>query len=57
MSTRKANALAIKEGKGVMEKGCMGCHSVGKPNADGSIGTCTECHSRHSASVALSNPP
>lgn len=54
---RKANALAIREGEGVMEKGCMACHSIGKPNADGSIGTCTQCHSRHSASVSLARQP
>ena len=54
---RSANKLAIIEGKGVMEKGCMACHNVGKPNRDGSIGTCTQCHSRHSASVALARQP
>ena len=40
-----------------MEKGCMACHSIGKPNSDGSIGTCVECHSRHSASVSLARQP
>ena len=54
---RPANTLAIAEGKGVLEKGCMACHSVGKPNADGSIGTCTGCHARHSTSVALARQP
>ncbi|MAG20569.1 MAG: multiheme c-type cytochrome [Candidatus Marinimicrobia bacterium] len=54
---REANKLAIAEGPGVMEKGCMSCHSVGKPNADGSIGTCTACHARHSTSIALARQP
>ena len=54
---RSANQLAIAEGKGVMEKGCLACHSVGKPNADGSIGTCTACHARHSTSIALARQP
>jgi len=54
---RPANTLAIVEGKGVMEKGCMVCHSIGKPNMDGSIGTCTACHARHSTSVALARQP
>jgi len=54
---RPANKLAIVEGKGVMEKGCMVCHSIGKPNMDGSIGTCTACHARHSTSVALARQP
>lgn len=54
---RAANALAIREGAGVMEKGCMACHAIGKPNSDGSIGTCTACHARHSTSVALARQP
>jgi len=54
---RPANKLAIIEGKGVMERGCMACHNVGKPNDDGSIGNCTQCHSRHNASVALARQP
>ena len=31
--------------------GCEQCHSVGKPNADGTIGSCTDCHTRHTSSV------
>ena len=54
---RDANKLAIAEGPGVMEKGCMACHSVGKPNTDGSIGNCTSCHARHSTSIALARQP
>ncbi len=54
---RPPNQLAIRQGEGVMEKGCMACHSIGKPNADGSIGTCTACHARHSSSVALARQP
>ncbi len=40
-----------------MASGCETCHSVGRPNPDGSIGTCTVCHSRHQASVALARLP
>lgn len=54
---RPANALARVQGAGVLEKGCLGCHAIGKPNVDGSIGSCTECHSRHMASVALARQP
>jgi len=54
---RPANKLAITEGKGVLEKGCNACHSIGKPNLDGSIGTCTACHAKHSSSVALARQP
>ncbi|MBN4071881.1 ammonia-forming cytochrome c nitrite reductase subunit c552 [bacterium AH-315-F18] len=54
---RPANKLAIAEGAGVMARGCLACHEIGKPNKDGSIGKCTECHSRHNASVALARTP
>lgn len=40
-----------------MTSGCEQCHSVGKPNADGTIGTCTNCHTRHTSSVAIARPP
>ena len=32
---------------------CTKCHEVGQPNNDGSIGSCTACHARHSSSVEL----
>ncbi len=54
---RPANTLAIAEGEGVMEKGCQACHSIGRPNEDGSIGSCTECHARHSTSIRLARQP
>ena len=54
---RPANKLAIAEGESATIVGCLGCHDIGKPNADGSIGTCTACHARHSASVALAREP
>ncbi len=57
MVSRPPNALAIAEGPAAFDKGCDGCHSVGKPNLDGSIGTCTACHSRHSTSIALAREP
>ncbi len=54
---RPPNALAKAEGPGVLDKGCLACHSIGKPNQDGSLGTCTQCHSRHSGSVSLAREP
>lgn len=54
---RPANKLAIAEGEGVLEMGCLSCHSIGRPNADRSIGNCTECHARHSTSIALARQP
>jgi len=54
---RPANKLAQLEGAAASPAGCEGCHDVGRPNADGSLGTCTDCHSRHAASVALARNP
>ena len=54
---RPANKLAIAEGEGVLELGCESCHAIGKPNTDGSIGSCTHCHARHSTSIALARQP
>jgi formate-dependent nitrite reductase cytochrome c552 subunit len=54
---RPANKLAQLEGPGAIEKGCGSCHAIGKPNPDGSIGSCTECHSRHNTSLALARSP
>ncbi len=54
---RPPNALAQREGEGVLDFGCLACHSIGRPNPDGSIGSCVECHSRHATSVALARRP
>jgi len=53
---RPANALA-KAQAGATLVGCLGCHKIGEPHPDGSIGRCTECHSRHASSVALARTP
>ena len=54
---RAPNQLALMEGAGAVEVGCLGCHAIGRPNLDGSVGKCTECHSAHSASVSLAREP
>ncbi len=54
---RPANVLALLEGPAAINMGCKGCHDIGKPNGDGSFGTCTPCHSRHSSSIALAREP
>jgi hydroxylamine dehydrogenase len=54
---RPPNALAVQEGEAAIVRGCVACHAVGRPNPDGSIGTCTACHARHQASVALAREP
>lgn len=50
---RPANALAMVEGLAAAQVGCQGCHDIGAPNNDGTIGTCIECHSSHNASIAM----
>ena len=45
------------EGASAMTSGCANCHSIGKPNPDGTIGTCTACHTRHTSSVAIARRP
>lgn len=54
---RPPNAIGTVEGPVAQGGGCRQCHAVGKPNPDGSIGTCTGCHARHSASVRLARLP
>jgi hypothetical protein len=54
---RPPNPLAAVEGPTAIGAGCVKCHSVGRPNPDGSIGTCTACHARHTASVELARLP
>ena len=45
------------EGGAAMTSGCEQCHSVGKPNSDGTIGSCTSCHTRHTSSVRIARLP
>jgi nitrate/TMAO reductase-like tetraheme cytochrome c subunit len=56
-SKRPPHPLAGLEGPASVESGCSKCHSVGRPNADGTIGTCTACHTRHTASVEVARLP
>src|SRR6478672_8808899 len=54
---RPAHPLTTLEGPSATTSGCAQCHSVGKPNDDGTIGTCTACHTRHTSSVAIARLP
>jgi len=54
---RNPNPLVMPEGHAAVNSGCEKCHAIGKPNDDGTIGSCTECHSRHTSSVALARLP
>jgi hypothetical protein len=56
-SKRPPHPFVNAEGGAAMVSGCEQCHAVGKPNDDGTIGTCTNCHSRHTSSVALARRP
>lgn len=54
---RPPHPFAQLEGGSAMTSGCDQCHSVGRPNADGTIGTCTACHTRHTSSVRIARLP
>jgi hypothetical protein len=54
---RAPMGIGALEGPSAVVSGCDGCHAIGRPNPDGSFGTCTDCHARHSASVALAREP
>ena len=54
---RPPNALVSLEGASAVTSGCASCHSVGRPNSDGTIGTCTACHTRHTSSVEIARLP
>jgi hypothetical protein len=54
---RHAHPLVTLEGKAAATSGCVSCHSVGRPNDDGTLGTCTACHTRHTASVEVARLP
>lgn len=54
---RPPHPFVQAEGGSAMTSGCEQCHSIGKPNDDGTIGTCTACHSRHTSSVELARLP
>jgi hypothetical protein len=54
---RAPHPLVAREGASPTSSGCANCHSVGRPNDDGTIGTCTSCHTRHTSSVAIARLP
>jgi hypothetical protein len=54
---RPPHPLATLEGSAATKSGCLSCHSVGRPNQDGTIGNCTACHTRHTSSVEFARLP
>jgi hypothetical protein len=56
-ANRPPHPLVALEGASAAQSGCAQCHAIGKPNDDGSIGSCTACHTRHTSSVELARLP
>ncbi len=54
---RMRNALFEKEGPAITKFACAGCHDIGAPAADGSVGQCQECHLRHEFSLEQARKP
>ncbi len=54
---RPPHSFVAMEGTSGMTSGCEQCHSVGRPNSDGTIGNCTACHTRHISSVRVARLP
>lgn len=55
--TATRNSLFDIEGPSVTKLACQTCHSIGKPNTDGSIGNCNKCHLRHEFSIEQVRKP
>jgi hypothetical protein len=51
------NALFAMEGPAVTRFACEGCHNIGKPAEDGSVGQCQKCHLRHEFSLEQARKP
>ena len=56
-ANRPPHPFTTLEGPSAMTSGCEQCHAVGRPNADGTIGACTACHTRHTSSVSIAREP
>lgn len=56
-SAGKYNDLYHIENPDVTKMGCETCHSIGKPNEDGSFGDCSKCHAGHTFSKSQVRKP
>jgi hydroxylamine dehydrogenase len=54
---KSRNAIAAMEGSDLTKFTCFGCHNIGKPAADGSVGQCQKCHLRHQYSLEQARKP
>ena len=51
------NALFAIEGPEITRFACESCHNVGRPQPDGSVGECQQCHLRHNFSLEQARKP
>ena len=54
---QERNALFVLEGADITRFACEGCHNIGQPKADGSVGQCQDCHQRHIFSLEQARRP
>lgn len=54
---RSRNAIYHLEGPDVTRFTCEGCHNIGRPAMDGSVGECQQCHLRHEFSLEQARKP
>ncbi len=54
---RMRHALFAIEGPEVTRFACAACHNIGRPQADGSVGECQQCHLRHEFSLEQARKP
>lgn len=54
---KSRNAIAALEGSDLTKFTCEGCHNIGRPAADGSVGECQKCHLRHQYSLEQVRKP
>jgi hydroxylamine dehydrogenase len=54
---KSRNAIAELEGPDMRKFTCEGCHNIGRPAQDGSIGQCQKCHLRHQFSLEQARKP
>jgi hypothetical protein len=51
------NALYGIEGPDITRFACEACHNIGRPQPDGSVGECQQCHLRHNFSLEQARKP
>ena len=54
---KSRNAIAALEGDQMTPFTCEGCHNIGRPAVDGSVGQCFDCHLRHTFSLEQVRKP